>query len=298
VNKPILLCLILVILVSPGVAIASDSNDEIALATRTIFQFRCSGCHGPGLAKPKGRFGYVLDLKRLAANPEMVKPGKPDESGLWEIIRTNEMPPGKPLPQEQKDTVRAWIVAGAPPVPPGHELPAVPPSSPAGGEGATGMPAGGGGGSGSAGLSAEVRRVLADAGKFHLVLLHFPIAFLVAAAIAELIAAGRNLTVPSANVRFCLWSGAVAAIIAAALGWCYAAAGHGAGNANALALHRWLGTGVAAWAVLTALAMERDIRRGKRQSLGQLMVLVGAALVGAAAYFGGLLVHGEIFTEW
>ena len=171
----------------------SDAKDDLALDTRSVFQSRCSACHGPGLAKPKGRFGYVLDLKRLAANPEMVI-GQPDESGLWEIIRTNDMPPGKPLTQEQKETVHSWIVAGAPPVPPGHDLPTTAPAG-AIGEGT----AGGSGGEGAGGIAGpallgQVRRILADAGKFHLVLLHFPIAFLMAAAIAELIVAGRNLT--------------------------------------------------------------------------------------------------------
>ena len=37
-----------------------------------------AGCHGPDLAKPKGRFGYVLDLRRIASNPEMVIPQSTD----------------------------------------------------------------------------------------------------------------------------------------------------------------------------------------------------------------------------
>ena len=47
---------------------------------RRVFAATCASCHGPDLAKPKGRFGYVLDLQRIASNPEIVIPGRPDES--------------------------------------------------------------------------------------------------------------------------------------------------------------------------------------------------------------------------
>jgi hypothetical protein len=49
-----------------------------------VFSARCAACHGPDLAKPKGRFGYVLDLARVAGNPEMIVPGAPGESELLE----------------------------------------------------------------------------------------------------------------------------------------------------------------------------------------------------------------------
>jgi mono/diheme cytochrome c family protein len=262
----------------PALRAAPEGQGDRAVEVRSLFQTQCAGCHGSELARPSGRFGYVLDLKRLAANPEMVVPGKPEESELFNLIRNNEMPPRKPLTSEQKETVRAWILAGAPPLP-------------AGAERASDYPA-------TSPFSEDVRRILADAGKFHFLLLHFPIAFLVAAAAGELWASGRKQTVPSASVRFCLLSGAATAVVAAALGWCYAAAGHGAALPFTLFWHRWLGTGVAAWSVGTALLMEWDVRRGKRQSIGQLAVLLGAALVGAAAHFGGELVHGSLFSEW
>jgi mono/diheme cytochrome c family protein len=257
---------------------APAGTDDLALSVREIFRSNCAGCHGPQLPKPKGRFGYVLDLKRLAANPELVVPGKPDESELLQIICRNEMPPSKALPANQKDTVRAWIVAGAPPAP--SETAAGADSSP-GPE-----------------LPAQVRRILEDAGRFHLQLLHFPIAFLIAAALAELWSAGRQQVGPSSAVRFCVLCGAASAVPAVLLGWAYAAVGHGAGTAATLALHRWIGTAAAAWAVLTAVLVERDARRGRHGSAAQLMVLLGAVLVGVAAHFGGMLVHGDLFSDW
>jgi mono/diheme cytochrome c family protein len=87
-------------------------------AVHDIFRAKCAGCHGPDLPRPRGRFGYVLDLKRLAADPEKIVPGRPAESELWALVEHDEMPPpdaprGRLTPSE-KETVRAWIEAGAP----------------------------------------------------------------------------------------------------------------------------------------------------------------------------------------
>jgi mono/diheme cytochrome c family protein len=260
---------------------ASEGPGDRAVEVRALFRTHCAGCHGPEVARPAGRFGYVLDLKRVAANPELVIPGKPNESELFNLIRTDQMPPPNArnkLNGEQKETVRAWILAGAPPLSPDAEDSAGT---------AAGDPS-----------SGDVRRVLADAGRFHLLVLHFPIAFLLAAAVVDLWASGRKQTVPSPIVRFCLVFGAVTAVVAAGLGWCYAAVGHGASVPETLFWHRWLGTAVACWSVFAALVMERDVRRGKRGSLGQLTAISAAALVGVAAHFGGELVHGSLFTTW
>jgi mono/diheme cytochrome c family protein len=85
---------------------------------RAVFAARCAGCHGADLAKPKGRFGYVLDLSRLANDREKVVPGSPQESELWELVKRNEMPPADapagPLTDREKQVIQAWIAAGAP----------------------------------------------------------------------------------------------------------------------------------------------------------------------------------------
>jgi len=85
---------------------------------RGVFKAKCAGCHGPDLPKPKAQFGYVLDLRRLSANPEMVIRGRPAESELWALVEHDEMPPPDsphgPLTAAQKQAIRAWIAAGAP----------------------------------------------------------------------------------------------------------------------------------------------------------------------------------------
>src|SRR4051812_15387288 len=66
---------------------------EIVDQVRGVFAAKCAVCHGPDVARPRGRFGYVLDLHRVAANPEMVVPRRPDESELWALVEHDEMPP-------------------------------------------------------------------------------------------------------------------------------------------------------------------------------------------------------------
>src|SRR5260221_7502539 len=158
----------------PTAAWASDGPPDLARETRAIFAAKCAACHGPDLIKPKGRFGYVLDLRRVAGNPEMVVPSSPDESELWELIRRNEMPPADapagPLSPAQKDTIRAWIAAGAPTA-------ANPPTSP---EPLSDNPVA------SVPEPGPVHFLPTTLGRLHIVIIHFPIALMLAAAAAEL----------------------------------------------------------------------------------------------------------------
>jgi hypothetical protein len=273
---------LLLLAFGPAAALrGSDSPPRVASAVRAVFSAKCARCHGPDVARPKGRFGYVLDLGRVAANPEMVVPGKPDESELWELIRRGEMPPedspSGPLTAEQKEAVRAWIAAGAP-ADTGQVSPPAEPTT-------------------DASNSGHFQHTLRRAGKFHLLFLHFPIALLLAAAAGEVWSAARGGRWVAAGVRFCVWCGAVSAVPTALLGWLFAAGGVGAGEPGLLGWHRWLGTGAAAWAVASALVVERDSRRGVRTATARLMVVIGAVLVASAAHFGGMLVHGQDFFD-
>jgi len=91
---------------------------NLAEEARGVFKAKCAGCHGPDLPKPKAHFGYVLDLRRLAADREKVIPGRPAESELWALVEHDEMPPPDsphgPLTAAQKEAIRSWIAAGAP----------------------------------------------------------------------------------------------------------------------------------------------------------------------------------------
>jgi mono/diheme cytochrome c family protein/uncharacterized membrane protein len=255
---------------------------------RGIFAKKCAGCHGPDLPKPKGRFGYVLDLPRVAGNTEMVIPGAPDESELWALVRHGDMPPPDsphgPLTDAEKETIRAWIAAGAPNVrspsggsfaPPAVEQPQTVRVVPA-----------------------PTDRLVRFLGKFHLLLLHFPIALLIAAGIGEVVMARRAPHAPSPIVLFCLALAAVTVVPTVVLGWLHAAGGNGIGSPQTLSLHRWAGTGTGVCVIVAALWSWWDARRGARTWGARLALGVAIALVIGTAHAGGLLAHGRDFFEW
>jgi hypothetical protein len=135
-------------------------------------------------------------------------------------------------------------------------------------------------------------------GKFHLLFLHFPIALLVAAAVAEGWAIARRSRRPEPAVRFCLALGAAAAVATVVLGWLHAQGGYGASMPRILTLHRWLGTVAGGWVVATVGCSEWDARRGVRSPVTRVLLLAGALLIGLSAHFGGILAHGEDFFAW
>jgi mono/diheme cytochrome c family protein/uncharacterized membrane protein len=272
-----------------GASNAEELNPkDLPSQVRSIFVAKCSECHGRGLSRPRAAL-YLHELGQLAANPEWVVPYDPEKSYLWTLVRDDDMPAkgakAGPLNDQEKETVRAWIAAGAP-VPtrqaalpqesPGTDNPAPGPASPS--------------------LAA---RLFGWLGKFHILVIHFPIALLVAAALGEVLAAMRRNQIPEPAVRFCVLLGAAGALVAMALGWLHAdIGGHGSVSSGILSLHRWLGTAACLWAIGIALVSERDSRRGHRSLLLRILLWSGAFLVAITAHFGGVLVHGNSFFAW
>jgi hypothetical protein len=79
-----------------------------------ILERSCINCH----MRAKKRGG--LDVSTFAAlmrggdSGAIVKPGKPEESLLWESLANARMPPsGKKLPPEDLKMIRDWIASGA-----------------------------------------------------------------------------------------------------------------------------------------------------------------------------------------
>src|SRR5579863_6154391 len=268
---------------------AAAGEQNLASEVRSVFAAKCAGCHGPNLARPRGRFGYVLDLARVAGNPEMVVPSTPDESELWELVRRGEMPPEDsptgPLTEQQKETIHDWIKAGAPAESTRTEsTEAEPVSSVAADPAETSQ---------ASAPPSLIKSVLRRVGPFHLVVVHFPIALLIAAAVAEFWSIIVRSRVPAPSVRFCVLLGAVSAMAAASFGWIHAANGHGLGAPQILGLHRLIGTTAAGWAVAALFISERDERCGVRSLWFRIWLFLGALLVAAAGHFGGTLVHGD-----
>jgi uncharacterized membrane protein len=263
------------ILAGAGTLQAQDIVLGRALAqeVRELFRQTCLDCHGEDLAKPKGDFGYVLDLARIAANPDLIVPGKPDESEIYLLIRDDEMPGEDSdvgnLTDLQKELVRRWIELGAPSpeiAAAGTVTPAEPPAR-------------------ASRLSATERTVR-WLGEFHPASVHFPIALMVVAALAQFWGLAQACLL-------CLRVSALTTPLAAAIGWAHAEfASYTSKSALLLEWHRWLGV-AAAVAALLAWAL---VRRGGAPY--KLALYGGVALVLAAGALGGGLVHGWDHYRW
>jgi plastocyanin len=146
------------------------------------------------------------------------------------------------------------------------------------------------------GLAGEVIRWL---GKFHPAAANFPIALLVAAAVAEVLLVANGRPVFDAANRFCLWFGALAAVLTGTLGW-FLGGFRTADPSWVLTVHRWLGTSTDVLAVVVLVAGEASRRPGRQRArrwFGVLLVVV-ALMVLAAGFFGGALVYGIRHYDW
>ena len=272
----------------PGSAAEPGSEGvKTSMRVREIFEAKCIECHGPELARPKGKFGYVLDLKRVAENADWVKRGDGAHSDLYLLVFNNDMPGEDanvpPLTDEEKEIVKRWIDLGAPP-------PAAAPSEP--------VPA----------ISIEQKiemplwkRALRWVGRFHPVSTHFPVALMFVAVFAEGIAWWTRRESWLQTVRFLVILAALGAVAAAVLGWVNASFTSYVGQSAAiLQWHRWLGTGTALWsAVCAGLSVVTKCEEGssERQRFRGALLL-GAALVGIAGFLGSALIYGLDHYAW
>lgn len=126
-------------------------------------------------------------------------------------------------------------------------------------------------------------------------LVHFPIALLIVAAAAEcVLLAGRDERWRLV-VTVCLRAGAASAVVAATAGWLLAAA---TDASVVLEWHRWLGTAVAAFAVLAAIAGALVPARQPRIAwLYRASLFAAGLLIPIAGHLGGVLVWGEDFLR-
>ena len=132
-------------------------------------------------------------------------------------------------------------------------------------------------------------------GRFHPLLVHFPIAFLVLAAALELVAAGRRAERASraaAALPPLLALAAITAAIAAGAGYVLGLSGGYAGPT--FERHMLLGLVVAAAAACTAVAAwQRRRLAGRGTMIVRAGLLVTIAALVAAGHLGATLTHGE-----
>jgi uncharacterized membrane protein len=253
-----------------------------------ILKKRCLECHGPELQEAELR----VDLQESMLVEDFVVPGDAANSRLYEVLISEDddrMPPigeHKPLPTSEIVVIKAWIDQGAKWSDISSQLSDVAVGDPLASNPQTLSP--------QAAYWVRVWRALGD---FHPATVHFPIAMLVLGGVFALFGL-RGSYRCSDFAFYCLWIGAIGAILASVLGWSFAwNEGHNEDpfafdQSAELFWHRWTGVLLAILSFLVAvgatIARRRDPDNGTLWKLCLILLAVFTAYVGHA---GGELTH-------
>lgn len=146
---------------------------------------------------------------------------------------------------------------------------------------------------GADGASTPIERSMARIGVFHAVAVHFPIALILAAALAQMFVLMGRFTNGADTVRFLVWTGVLGGIGAGLLGWAHSGP-MAANEVGVMLAHRVIGTSlITGLAILAGLAEWHH----RASSAASMMVLSAALFTSAAAlavnaFLGGALAHG------
>lgn len=145
---------------------------------------------------------------------------------------------------------------------------------------------------GSLGIPESIQRFL---GRLHPMLVHFPVALLVMAGVAEFVRFRRKEAL-SGVAWFCLSFGALSALVAVFTGWLNA--DHESVSRSLkteLTYHRWTGISLAGIATLAWLLMGMHRVTGNVRLVlpCRALLLLAMLLTGAVGHLGGTLVYGD-----
>ena len=287
-----------------GTAVFGFSNHVVAQDAvsfendiKPLLEKNCLRCHGPDDNVPLNTKDDLMDDYKIV-------PGDVQFSVLHDVLTVTDdgmMPPaneGGPLSEEQITLVSNWIQQGAEwpddvqlVVPTEEEIEEIEAEIRA--EEAKEPPE-----TNKAKLAGEITGLL------HPLVLHFPIALLVAGAFFAIIGF-RGESPLSDAAYYCLWLGALSAILACLSGWFFAIRGGMGADWQSfnwdkdIDVHRWGGIVVAVLALFLAIIAMGSRRRDPygTGAFWKLSMVLLAALTGYVAHHGGKMTHKGLEEE-
>jgi len=103
--------------ISTEAAIATSAKNEqhvLPQEVDRIFQSKCSACHSGDEAEAQLNIDTLPHLMAGSEQGAAIIPGKPQQSLLWNKIKSNDMPPQdeEQLTDAEKNKIRQWIQTG------------------------------------------------------------------------------------------------------------------------------------------------------------------------------------------
>jgi uncharacterized membrane protein/mono/diheme cytochrome c family protein len=254
-------------------------------AVRDLFQQNCVECHGADGTGKKAR-------RRLPEIPDFTYASwqaRRDDAQLMSSIldgKGENMPPfGGEIDEGQVRSLMAYVRAFAPTAGTSGRADQ---NGPAQDEQAKDVPTG-----------RFFDKLIRWLGRFHPPAVHFPIALLAAAAVAELLRLTTGKHAFEAVSRYCVWFGTLTALAAGILGW-FRAPFRLVDASWVMMMHRWLGTStvVSSGLVLILCELSRRPDRLRTRICFRVALLAVAVLVSVTGFFGGAVVFGLDHYRW
>lgn len=130
-------------------------------------------------------------------------------------------------------------------------------------------------------------------GKFHIVIIHFPIALIVLAASCALYHKKWPRPHLQAMALLCTHIAMLSAVVATALGWATWTQAAYPGSETILLFHQYLGTATALICIVASIAAGRSLEQARHPRIWFYTIILGAILVSITGHFGGALVYGS-----
>jgi uncharacterized membrane protein len=148
---------------------------------------------------------------------------------------------------------------------------------------------------GDNGANTPLERTIEGLGVYHPLLVHFPIALILAAALAQALNLAGTRISNADTVRFLVWAGAFGGLAAGLLGWAHAGP-MASDEAGIMLAHRWIGSSLTLGLFGVVAAVEWHRKSSSRLSafVLNLSLFAAAAAVAINGFLGGSLAHGGV----
>jgi len=135
------------------------------------------------------------------------------------------------------------------------------------------------------------------AGRLHPLLLHFPVALILCATVAELVAMATRRAIWQALASIQTRAGALSAAVTTVAGWLLANSPDIDQSAR-LEWHRWLAVLATVAALIAAAATIGGQQSASRRRLYRVLLFASAVSIAVAAHFGATLIWGAHFLHF